>query len=1109
MRIIWQCALGIKNTFFTSEFSSHTLRSVPFFLIFSFYRMTPKQALVLVEKQLSYYPLCMHSVNNSITKTSYLVLAGSNKQIQILSREGVKLAVVTKPADSWLWAVDTYVEDDTMIIGSHFGKVEYIKMDFNSVHSLYRDRYAYRENLTEVIVHHLQTDKKVRIKCKDMIHNLSLYRNKLAVQLLDRICVYESSSDDIDIHFRLRKERIIVTALSQNADTKLVHNLMVATSSHVLVGYENVLELYSMDGSRVKLWKLETNVQFMRVDGGLDNSEGILIGLVSGVVYRLYIDNPFMIEIVKKPKSVVKIDINIYKTLLLTIENDHTLSIIDLSTQETIFTQSNVISACFNNEVEDLLCFTNVNNLISVVSGLVPLSQNRTGGAANKGKKTWAPEIQELHLSGCVLGFRGQKIYCLLKNGFVGIDVPQGANMLKALDNNDFESAYKVGCLGATEVEWRLLAMRSLRANKLTVAKNAFSRLKDTKYLSLIEAIEKGVNITSSGFSHSTTGSSAEKGLSISSTGRNRAEGRGNSSNTSSLLSGNNNANNQQAVSAPLDPRWQAEIMAYEGHYHEAAKIFTRNGKLDDAIQMFVVLRKWEEAKTFARNSGSFDVNVLTAQQAKWLQEIKDWKGAAELFMSMGQYNQAAKIIGDYEGNGWQAVMMEVVRSCSPEDKETLLFCGEKLSHLEDIALAKETFIKAGDYSKLMTLYVNRKMWTEAAKLADEYQGKFDMSVFLSYAEWLVSQDRYEEAMEAFKKCGRIDLSRKVLTELTENAVNEKRFKDAGYYYWMLAKEIEQELTNPSSSAAISQGKTDQKTVSSGSDYKGGSEMKGEESKDGNTANNELVRRQDTLAALQSEYEHKADLYYAYSSIHSYVTDPFTSFQPEMLFQVSRFIINSLGVSDSVPLGVSKTSTLYTLAKQAMFLECYKLARNAFDRLSKLTIPEKRLDEIELDMLLVQAKPVRDTNDHAPVCYRCGSINPLLNPFTNRFAKGDVCTNCGHPFVRSFINFDILPLVEFVPDPSISDDEAIDLIRQPPAKTTRLIEGKGGRWKEETVNEGNVNMLSLNNSMEGDQSMLMGNDAEGADLFGNCLNKTLERQVLRFLFCLFLLYHLF
>ena len=103
---------------------------------------------------------------------------------------------------------------------------------------------------------------------------------------------------------------------------------------------------------------------------------------------------------------------------------------------------------------------------------------------------------------------------------------------------------------------------------------------------------------------------------------------------------------------------------------------------------------------------------------------------------------------------------------------------------------------------------------------------------------------------------------------------------------------------------------------------------------------------------LQSEYEHKADLYYAYASVHSYVTDPFTSLQPEMLFQVARFIINSLGNAETIPFGVSKASTMYTLARQAMVLGAYKLARHAYDRLvgelSRAGILAKVLHNMEI-----------------------------------------------------------------------------------------------------------------------------------------------------------------
>jgi len=46
--------------------------------------------------------------------------------------------------------------------------------------------------------------------------------------------------------------------------------------------------------------------------------------------------------------------------------------------------------------------------------------------------------------------------------------------------------------------------------------------------------------------------------------------------------------------------------------------------------------------------------------------------------------------------------------------------------------------------------------------------------------------------------------------------------------------------------------------------------------------------------------------------------------------------------------------------------------------------------------------------------------------------RKDKCSNCGHAFVRCFLNFDILPLVEFAPENDISDQEALELIDEYP-----------------------------------------------------------------------------
>lgn len=898
--------------------------------------------------------------------------------------------------DSWVWSSVYHDDSDRVVVGTDSGGIDMLQMSYDVVHSLYKDRYAYRENLTEVVIHHLLTDRKVRIKCRDYVNRISLYRNKCAVQLSDKVCIYESSVDDpLDINFRLRRERI-----SAHVPCHAMH----VTSQHMVFCNERSMMLYTFDGQRLRTWEFDAPVGCSKVDGGPEGQEIILLGLENGQVLKVMIDNPFPIEIAKREHAVKSADLSLNRDKLIIVDSESVLTVLELKSHETVYVASGANSACFNTEADDMLCYTG-ESAMYVVSGLVGKGDDKKA----------APEPQEQHMTGTAIGFSGQKIYCLHKSNIIGLDVPQGANITRLLDLEDYKGAYGFACLGATEADWRVLGMRSLRANQLDIAKNAYARLKDVKYLRLIELIEKDTE----------TAPKVTERIPA------PTEKRGRHQTAAAAM---------EITKAPLDMKWQAELLAYDGHLHEAAKLYARAGKLDDAIRLFVDMKLWNDAKMFAQNSGAkYDLASLNHQQAKWLQEINDWKGASQLYLTMGQYMQAARLIAEAAGpeTGWQNAMLDVIRATPPDMTEVLSYCGEILSNANEDAMAKEAYIKLGDISKLMALYVKRQMWTEAAKLADEHEGEFESSVFLPYAEWLIMMDRFEDAIVAYKKAGRPDLSRKVLHELTMNAVIECRFKDASYYFWLLSKDLS---------------------------------------------------TSDDADGLQMECEHKSDLYYAYAHIHAYVTDPFTSHHPEVLFQVSRFIINSLGSSESIPYGISIASTLYTLARQSMVLGAFKLARHIFDRLGKLQIPERWEEEVEHEMLIVQAKPVRDEPELLPACFRCSSTNPLLNPFTNKFSKGDVCTNCGHPFVRSFINFDILPLVEFVPDPSITDEEAIELIRTPPGDARSR--GESGGWNEGKVGESDTLTFDNGGSKYDDDYR-----SDGGDAFSRCLNRTLEKQV--------------
>lgn len=74
----------------------------------------------------------------------------------------------------------------------------------------------------------------------------------------------------------------------------------------------------------------------------------------------------------------------------------------------------------------------------------------------------------------------------------------------------------------------------------------------------------------------------------------------------------------------------------------------------------------------------------------------------------------------------------------------------------------------------------------------------------------------------------------------------------------------------------------------------------------------------------------------------------------------------------------------------------------------------------------MKAKPFSDKEEFNIVCNRCMHVNAMIN------MKDDICTNCSHGFVRNFVGFDTLPLVEFVPRTGLTFKRVIDLLKQDP-----------------------------------------------------------------------------
>mmetsp|Transcript_26127 Transcript_26127/g.60322 ORF Transcript_26127/g.60322 Transcript_26127/m.60322 type:complete len:1204 (+) Transcript_26127:58-3669(+) len=882
----------------------------------SFYQLSGTQ--VGKDRQLDFDPCSLGYFSNG----EYLCLGGSDRKVSLWTKEGVRLTNVAERAD-WVWCVRPRPKQNYVAVGCNDGTLTMHQLMFSTVHGLYQDRYAYRDFMTDVIIQHLVTEQKVRIKCRDYVKKIAVYKNRLAVQLPDRVLVYElTGEDENDMHYKVQEK--IHKALDCN--------LLVVTYVHIILCLEKKLQLFNFQGVKEREWVLDAVIRYIKVVGGPPGREGLLVGLKNGRVLKIFVDNPFPMELVQHTASIRCLDLSASRRKLAVVDDASNVVVFDVHTREKIFEDSNANSVAWNSLFEDTVCYSGKDSL-AIKTGSFPVHREK--------------------LQGFVVGVRGSKVFCLHFVAMKTVDVPQSAAMYRYLEKKDFDNAFKVACLGVTDHDWRALALSALSVLKVEIAHKAFIRVRDMRYIEMINKME------------------------------------------------------QQRKEPGFDDNvFLAEVLAYQGRYQEAAKVYAKAGLLDKVIEMFSDLRQYDEAKIFAENY-NVPMQDLIRSQAVWCEEKHDWKAASKTYGALGDWPRAIKIMGE---NGWVDDLIEVVRKLPKTDLTNLKQCAELFRHLGHHAYAKESILKCGDTKMLMELHVELEKWDDAFALA-KLHPELGSMVYLPYANSLMLNDKFEDAQDAFRRAGRPEQAIVMLEKLTHNSVIERRYGDAAYYFHVLAMENLKMVTNPV---------------------------------------HKLTKADEKRLRVFNQMYATADMYYAYHCIYRYTTEPFTSLLPEAVFNTARFLLSRLspergakGVQPDAPLGISKVNTVYALAKQAKALGAYKLCRTALERLQGLKVPAQWRDAIDLMSISIRATPFEDKEELKSVCSRCTSTNDLLSPHS---APG-ACSNCGQKFIKTFCSFEDLPLVEFYLEDSISDEEAEKLINEDVPDSSKK-RGGGDQWRQ-------------------------------------------------------------
>ncbi|KAJ3220794.1 hypothetical protein HK099_004014 [Clydaea vesicula] len=846
--------------------------------------------------------------------TEYLVVGGSDKKVQLWTPEGIKIGLVCEK-DQWIWCCKVKPKQNYVAVGCNDGTISIYQLVFNTVHGLFNDRYAFRENLTDVVIQHLVTDQRARIKCRDHVKKISVYKDRLAVQLPDRIIVYELFHDDAtDMHYRIREK----------IPKKLDCNLLVVTSLHIILCKEKTLQMFNFSGEKEREWNLDAVIRYIKVFGGSPGREGLLVGLKNGHILQIFLDNHFPMLLMKQSTAVRCLDINLARNKLAVVDDQNTCLVYDLDLKDLIYQEPNANSVAWNTEMEDILCFAG-NGTLNVKAGMFPAQQQK--------------------MPGFVVGFKGARVFSLQTRNMSVVDVPYSLMLERYMEKGDFVDAYKLACLGATEGDWRKLALESLQGLNWEISKKCFIRLRELKFIDLIQTFENA-----------------------------KAEGV------------------NEDVNSCL-----AEILALSEKYHEAAKFYKQAGNFQKAIDMYTQLNMWDFATKIALESDISPTEILK-MKAKMQFERNDLLAAAATYTEVGMFNEAIDILGP---NGWLDNLIEVARKLNKSETKALSRCVYFFKNHNHHSYAAECLVKMGDIQNLLKLHIELLHWDEAFRLA-ETRPQFNSEIFLPYANWLAMNDRFVEAQLNYQKAGRLDVAFRVLQQLTQNAISEKRYEDGAYYFWTLSMQHCDSLPSDVELEALT------------------------------------VAQRKTLEDFHTYYE-LSEVYYAYHFVQRYMDEPFTSHLTESLFNMALFVLDYLNKKPA-PQGVSRVYVLFALAKLSRVLGAFKTARYAYETLQSCVIPSDWVDLIELGTMTVRSKPTNDRQELMPVCYGCGTLHPLTTATTNTEFR---CTYCLEPFIHSFYSFDTLPLVQFVLEPDINPEEAQRLINTP--KPTANIPGSKNR----------------------------------------------------------------
>ena len=659
----------------------------------------------------------IHSIDWFMTG-EYFIAGGSSSTVYVFSRDGYLLQEI-ECGMNWVWAVKFENNAQAFGCAGSNGQVKLMAFDRKMPVAVFEDKVALRVGMTELVIRDVNSDQKAKLKCKELIKNVAIYYDILAVHTSTKVLLYREILVGANEGVGNGSESFSFKQVAK-IERKIEGSFFGLLSENFVVGKDNRISCFDFGRNLTREWIFESNVTFMKSLGGPPREESLLVGLKNGSAFKLFVSSPFPIGLIDHGVEIVSLDLNLTKLLLGLVDSRNNFYLYDTTKKESISSELKISQCAFSEDIENMY----------VVMGESFLFVKSTDA-----------EGVSVAATGQLLGFKKGKIRLANGESVSSIEVPAGAFLAQAMAKKDFRSAYRIACLGASDQEIRNIGLESIKSKDFATARKCFTKTRDVQYIDVVSRCEDEMR----------SGRFDEIGL-------------------------------------------QVELLCYEKKIPKAIELLKKEGKLEKAIELCITMRKWTEAIELiksAQNSGQlkndkFNVYKLLKMQAESENLKGNWKAAVDLLMSSNNETRALEILikQDQEEQVLQTMRRLNKANNSDSLRDAVKYFVSKKNH----SAGKEALLKLGDQEELMRFHIELDKWEEAQMLAKSDES-LKQIMLIPYADWLSKKNRFDEASEYYKQAGRVDLAMQILRKLSEVSVVQERYREAGQFHWILAKE--------------------------------------------------------------------------------------------------------------------------------------------------------------------------------------------------------------------------------------------------------------------------------------------------------------------------------